>query len=222
MRVVIAGCGRVGSDLAVTLGEEGHDVSIIDHRPETFRRLGGTFNGTTHRGLAYDVRVLREAGIEFADVFVAVTSADNANLMAVQVARSVFGVPRTIARLDDPARAEAYRALDIRYVAASQLTSRVIHEQIVEVEFDYHVTFPGGTDVEIVDMTLGPEAEGLTVGELEVPNALRVAAVRRRSRTIIPDGSFLLQEGDLIVAAARHGVRSRVKRYLIDVEPELA
>ncbi len=214
MRIVIAGCGRVGSDIAITLGEEGHDASIIDKDERTFARLGGTFNGTTHTGLAYDVRVLRDAGIEFADVFVAVTSSDNANLMAVQVARSVFGVPRTLARLDDPARAEAYRALDIRYVPAAQLTSRVIHEQIVEIEFDYHVTFPGTGDVEIVDMTLGPEADGLTVADLEISNALRIAAVRRRSRTIIPDPDFELHVGDLLVAAARHGTRSRIRRYL--------
>jgi K+ transport systems, NAD-binding component len=204
MRIVIAGCGRVGSDLATILGEEGHDVSIVDRDEASFRRLGGTFNGTTHVGFAYDVRVLREAGIEFADVFVAVTSADNANLMSVQVARSVFGVPRTIARLDDPARADAYRALDIRYVPASQLVSRVIYERVVEAEFDYHVTFPAG-DVEIVDMVLGPEVAGMTVADLEVANTLRVAAVRRRSRTIIPDGEFALHEGDLVVAAARHG-----------------
>ncbi|HHC09113.1 MAG TPA: TrkA family potassium uptake protein [Actinobacteria bacterium] len=214
MRVVIAGCGRVGGDVAGTLGEEGHDVSVIDLDESTFQRLGGTFNGTTHRGSAYDVRVLREAGIEFADVFVAVTSSDNANLMAVQVARKVFGVPRTIARLDDPSRADAYRALDIHYIPASQLISRVIHEQVVEAEFDYHVTFPGTGEVEIVDMTLGPEAEGKTVAELELPDALRIAAVRRGGKTVIPDDDFLLREGDLLVAAARHGVRDRVSRYL--------
>jgi len=221
MRIVIAGCGRVGSDIAITLGEEGHDVSIIDKDESAFQRLGGTFNGTTHAGLAYDVRVLREAGIEFADTFVAVTSLDNANLMAVQVARSVFGVPRTLARLDDPARAEAYRAMAIRYVPAAQLVSRVIYEQIVEIEFDYHVTFPGTGNVEVVDMIVGDEAKGLTVAELELPNALRVAAVRRRSKTIIPDPDFELEPGDLIVAAARHGVRGKIRRFLQPLEEEL-
>jgi trk system potassium uptake protein TrkA len=221
MRIVIAGCGRVGSDLAVTLAEEGHDVSVIDNRPDTFRRLGGTFNGTMHTGLAYDVRALRDAGIEFADAFVAVTSSDNGNMMAVQLARSVFGVTKTIARLDDPARAEAYRALDIRYVAAAKLTSRVVHEQLVEEEFDYHVTFPGG-DVEVVDLVLSPNADGVTVGEFEVPDGLRIAAVRRRSRSIIPHPDFKLKGGDLVVAAARHGVRNRVIKYLVDVEPTLS
>jgi trk system potassium uptake protein TrkA len=221
MRIVIAGCGRVGSDLAMTLSEEGHDVSVIDERDETFEILGGTFDGTVYRGLAYDVRVLVEAGIEFADAFVAVTNSDNANAMSVQVARKVFGVPRTIARLDDPARADAYRAMDVRYVAGAQLTSRVIHQQLIDREFDYHVTFPGG-DVEIVEMVLGDTAEGVTVKDFEVPGRLRVAAVRRRSRTVVPDAEFELHPGDLVVAGARHGVLSKVKKYLIDVEPELA
>lgn len=221
MRIVIAGCGRVGSDLALTLSEEGHDVSVIDVIPARFENLGGTFNGTTHEGLAYDVRTLREAGIEFADAFVAVTSNDNANVMAVQVAKKVFGVAKTIARLDDPNRADAYRALSVRYVAASTLVSRVIHEQLVEEEFDYHVTFSGG-DVEIVEMTLGAEGEGLTVADIEIEDDLRVAAIRRGATTYVPDVDFLLHEGDLLVAAARHGVRNRVKKYLADIEPELA
>ena len=221
MRIVIAGCGRVGSDLANTLSNEDHDVSVVDAHEESFELLGGKFNGTVHVGRAYDVRVLKEAGIEFAHAFVAVTNGDNANAMAVQVARKVFNVERTIARLDDPARTEAYKALKIRYVAASRLTSRVLHEQIVEEEFDYHVTFSGG-NVEIIDMVLNDEAVGLTLKDLEVKGKLRVAAVGRNGRTLIPDSDFKLLPGDLVVASARHGVLSRVRDYLVDVEPELA
>jgi Trk K+ transport system NAD-binding subunit len=83
------------------------------------------------------------------------------------------------------------------------------------------VTFPGG-DVEVVDLVLNPNADGVTVGEFEVPDGLRIAAVRRRSRTIIPHSDFKLKGGDLVVAAARHGVRNRVIKYLIDVEPTLS
>ena len=221
MLVVIAGCGRVGSDLAITLSEEGHDVSVIDELPEKLARLGATFNGKTHVGLAYDVKTLRSADIEFAQAFVAVTSNDNANVMAAQVAKEVFGVPNTIARLDDPARAEVYRALDVRYVAGAHLVSRVVHEQIVESEFDYHVTFSGG-DVEIVDMYLNATAEGLLVGEFEISGALRVAAIMRDGRTLVPDPDTTLHEGDLIVGSAKQGTMTKVRKYLVDVEPELS
>jgi len=220
MRIVIAGCGRVGSDLALTLSEEGHDVSVIDSRPAVFDRLGSTFNGTTHQGLGYDVRVLRAAGIEFADAFVAATDSDNANAMAVQVAERVFGVPKTIARLDDPAREDAYRALGVQFVPGAKLTSKVIHEQVVREEFSYHVTFSGG-DVEIVDMIIGREGAGLAVTDLEVPNALRVAAVHRGQRTLVPNDDFVLAQGDLVVAAARSGARKKILRYLAVKEGRL-
>lgn len=214
MLIVIAGCGRVGSDLAMSLSEEGHDVSVVAEDQDRLARLGDSFNGRTEVGLAYDVRTLRRADIEFADAFVAVTPNDNVNLMAVQVAKKVFGVPRTIARLDDPARADAYRALDVDYVAGAHLTSRVIHEQVVEAEFEYHVTFSSG-DVEIVEMTIGPEGDDMAVHDFEVDGRLRVAAVRRDGRTLIPKHDFNLSEGDLVVAAARHGITSKVRKYLV-------
>lgn len=217
MRVVIAGCGRVGSELALAMAEEGHDVSVIDSRPGVFDRLGSTFNGTTHEGLGYDVRALKEAGIEFADAFIAATNSDNANAMAVQVAERVFGVPKTIARLDDPAREEAYRALGVQFVPGAKLTSKVIHEQIVREEFTFHVTFTGG-DVEVVDMTIGPEGAGLPVSNLEIPDDLRVAAVYRDRKTFIPDSRFKLAEGDLVVAAARSGALRKIRRFLAVAE----
>lgn len=219
MRVVIAGCGRVGSDLALTLSEEGHDVSVIDSRQGVFDRLGSTFNGTTHEGPGYDVKVLKAAGIEYADAFIAATDSDNANAMAVQVAERVFGVPKTIARLDDPAREEAYRALGVQFVPGAKLTSKVIHEQIVREEFNFHVTFSGG-DVEIVDMTVGPGGAGRKVADLEIPDDLRVAAIYRGHRTFIPDRDFVLAEGDLVVAAARIGARRKIRRFLAASEDE--
>ena len=195
------------------MAEEGHDVSIIDDRPGKLEALGTTFNGTTHFGRTIDIRMLKEAGIEFADAFAAVTNSDNINVMSAQLAKQVFGVPRTLARLDDPGRADSYRALDISYVAGAQLTANVIFERLVDEEFAYHVTFSGG-DVEVVEMNLGAKANGLTVEGLEVENQLRIAAVRRGDQTYIPESSFELRENDLVVAAARHGVLDRVHPYL--------
>lgn len=213
MHVVIAGCGRVGSDLANRLATSGHDVAIIDASPHELEALGSTFNGSTHTGVAYDVDVLRHAGIEKADVFVAVTDSDNANLMAAEVAKEVFNVPRTLARLDDPAREQAYRTLGVDYVAASRLVANLVFESIVDQEFKYHLTFAEG-DIEVVEMTIGETAVGLTVDQLEVEAGLRVAAVRRGRKTFIPASESALEVGDLVVAALRTGVRSKVKKYL--------
>jgi trk system potassium uptake protein TrkA len=213
MRIVIAGSGRVGGDLADELADNGHDVSVVDISKRALESLGTTFNGSVHLGLAYDVGVLKEAGIEYADAFVAVTDSDNANLMAVQVAKEVFMVPRTIARLDDPNRERAYRELDVAYIPASKLISKVVYEQIVEDEFRFHVTFEDG-EIEIVDMRIGSAADDLPIEDLEIDDRLRVAAVRRDGRTFIPDPGFQLKDGDLVVAAVRKGVVNKIRRYL--------
>ncbi len=214
MRIVIAGAGRVGGDLAHELADHGHDVAVVDHSKTALEDLGTTFNGSVHLGLAYDVGVLKEAGIEYADAFVAVTDSDNANLMAVQLAKEVFMVSKTIARLDDPNRERAYRELDVAYIPASKLISKVVYEQVIEQEFKFHVTFEDG-DTEIVDMRLGAAAEDLLVSDFQIEDRLRVAAVRRDGRTYIPDEEFQLKAGDLVVAAARKGVIGKIRRYLV-------
>lgn len=218
MRIVIAGAGRIGGDLAHELADHGHDVAVVDHSKTALEQLGTTFNGSVHLGVAYDVGILREAGIEYADAFVAVTDSDNANLMAVQLAKEVFMVTKTIARLDDPNRERAYRELDVTYIPASRLISKVVYEQVVEQEFKFHVTFEDG-ETEIVDMRLGPAAEALQVSDFEIEDRLRVAAVRRDAKTFIPDEGFQLKEGDLVVAAARKGVVGKIRRYLV-TEPK--
>ena len=223
MHVVIAGCGRVGSDLALLLSAGKIDVAVIDEVPEKLARLGDAFNGQTEVGSAYDVEVLRRSGIERAEAFIAVTPSDNANVMAAQVAMRVFSVPRTIARLDDPGRAESYDILGVEYVAGAHMVSTVLYEQIIETEFDYHVTFNDPyTDIAIVELHLGPEAEGITVSDLEVKERLRVSAVTRNGSTFIPGPDTVLRSKDMLVAAARHGVLGKVKRYLVDKKPPLA
>jgi trk system potassium uptake protein len=124
------------------------------------------------------------------DAFVAATDSDNSNAMAVKVAKRVFGVAKTIGRLDDPAREDAYRALDVQFVPGARLTSKVIHQQLVQEEFAFHVA--SGGDVEIVDMDVGLDGAGLSLETLEQPGELRVVAVTRGTRTIIPSSDFEL------------------------------
>ncbi len=113
MRVVILGCGRVGASLASLLDKEGHEVTVVDRNSDQFRRLDPEFGGTAVVGTGIDQDVLRRAGIEQADVFVAVTNGDNTNVMAAQIAKHVFGVSRVIARIYDPVREETYQRLGL-------------------------------------------------------------------------------------------------------------
>ncbi|MBI4320656.1 MAG: NAD-binding protein [Chloroflexi bacterium] len=113
MRVIILGCGRVGAKLATILDGEGHDVTIIDLNSDQFRRLGPDFKGTAMVGTGIDEDVLRRAGIEQADAFVAVTNGDNTNIMCSQMARVIFNVQKVITRIYDPVREETYRGMGL-------------------------------------------------------------------------------------------------------------
>jgi trk system potassium uptake protein len=131
MRVVILGCGRVGANLANSLDREGHSISIIDHRSESFQRFLSTeFRGSAILGNGLDEDVLRSAGIEQADVFAAVTDKDNTNIMASQVAQFVFGVKKVVCRIYDPNRNEAYNTLGLETVAPILISANRIRDML--------------------------------------------------------------------------------------------
>ncbi|HEY3329710.1 MAG TPA: NAD-binding protein [Capsulimonadaceae bacterium] len=131
MNVLILGCGRVGSTLARQLVQEGHSLTVIDLTGDAFRRLGPKFKGQRIVGTGMDQDVLRRAGIEAADVFVAVTNGDNTNIMAAQIARNVFNVKKTLARIYDPIRAEAYRELGIETLCTTTVATAILRSAIV-------------------------------------------------------------------------------------------
>jgi trk system potassium uptake protein TrkA len=123
MRTVIVGCGRVGSSLARWLGEEGEQVTVIDSNERAFNRLGDDFTGDMIFGSGVDEDVLRRAGAEGADAFVAVTDADTTNIMAAQLARHLFGITTVVCRLYDPARESVYRELGLKTICPTTLSA---------------------------------------------------------------------------------------------------
>jgi len=131
MRVVVVGCGRVGSTLARRLAAEGHTVSVVDERPSAFERLGNDFGGEMVVGSGLDQATLRRAGIEQADCFAAVTQGDNRNLMAAQLALEIFKVKRVITRVYDPIRAEVYREMGVETICSTIIGATLIHDYFV-------------------------------------------------------------------------------------------
>ena len=129
--VVILGCGRVGSTLARQLSSEGHAVTMIDLTGDSFRRLGPRFKGPRVVGTGLDQDTLRKAALDRADVFIAVTQGDNTNIMAAQIAREVFAVPRVIARIYDPIRAQAYREMGIITLCTTTLATGLIRAEVL-------------------------------------------------------------------------------------------
>lgn len=129
MRIIILGCGRLGAHLARRLDREGHAVTIIDRNGESFARLGSDFRGTMVLGTGIDQDILRRAGIEQANAFIAVTNGDNTNAMAAEIAKLVFHVPRVVARLYDPVREDTYHTLGLmETVCPTLIGADKIHE----------------------------------------------------------------------------------------------
>ena len=138
LKLLIVGCGRVGSQLAADMDKSGHDVVIIDRDPNMFSRaasrgvLTNDFKGNQVVGNGTDAEVLRRAGIEDADGFVAVTDGDNRNIMAAQVALHIFKVPRVVARIYDPERAEAYEKLGLHTICPTIEGAKHIEKTLLE------------------------------------------------------------------------------------------
>lgn len=127
-KIVILGCGRVGSTLARQMSGEGHDVTVLDQTSDSFRRLGAKFKGQRLVGSGLDQDLLNRAHLKDADVFIAVTQGDNTNIMAAQIAREVYSIPRVMARIYDPIRAQAYRELGITTLCTTTLAAGLLHD----------------------------------------------------------------------------------------------
>ncbi len=130
MNILIMGCGRVGARLATLLDEDGHKVTILDNDTYSFRRLPASFGGTALFGNGIDEESLKKAGIEKADVFVAVTQGDNRNVMACQIAKHIFNVPRVVCRIYDPLREEMYSALGLETLSPTKIIGQLLREMI--------------------------------------------------------------------------------------------
>jgi trk system potassium uptake protein len=196
VHVVIMGCGRVGSTLALSLEQRGHSVAVIDSDADAFRRLGGDFTGATVNGVGFDRDVLLSAGIERADAFAAVSSGDNSNIISARVARETFGVERVVARIYDPKRAEVYERLGIPTVAtvrwtADRMLRHLVPEGNVEIWRD-----PTST-VSIMEIPMHPDWIGQSVGDLEARSGTRLAYLMRFGLAMLPTASTVIQDGDL-------------------------
>ena len=130
MKVVIMGCGRVGGRLAGLLDADGHEVTILDVEPYSFRWLPAAFKGMAMVGNGLDEDTLRKAGIEEADIFVSTTQGDNRNVMAAQIAKHIFNVPRVVSRIYDPIREEMYHSLGIETISPTKVGAELLKKVI--------------------------------------------------------------------------------------------
>jgi trk/ktr system potassium uptake protein len=201
VHIVVAGCGRVGSALAVGLTETGHTVAIIDRRSEAFIRLPPGFKGQTIEGVGFDRDRLIEAGIERADALAAVTNGDNSNILIVRVAKETFGIDRVVARIYDPRRAAIYQRLGIPTVATVAWTTERVLRRLLPDEPAVEWVDPRAR-VCLVERLVAPAWAGHPAAELDDEGLMRLVGLSRLGSALLPTRDLVLQEGDVVYLAA--------------------
>ena len=201
MYVIIAGCGRVGAELAKLLSGEGHDVVIIDKSRESFSRLGDTFNGLTMVGNGFDLALLKQVGIEKADAFCAVTNGDNTNLISAQVAKKIFRVPKVFARVYDPQRAHIYAALGLDIISGTMLFSSMLRDKIIESRFSSYLI--ESKDLGVIEIEVKDNLVGKTIQDINISGEFIVTAIRRMQGVIIPDPKTILKNKDTLMGVVK-------------------
>jgi len=134
VKVVILGCGRVGSTLATMLDRSGHTVAVIDQSSDSFQRLSPEFGGETIVGNGVDEDVMMRAGIKDADAFVAITNGDNRNIMASQIAKEIFRVKKVMCRIYDPIREQTYHELGMDTMCPTTIGAQMFFDALLKAK----------------------------------------------------------------------------------------
>ncbi|MBN1921353.1 MAG: TrkA family potassium uptake protein [Anaerolineae bacterium] len=213
MKFIVIGCGRIGATLARTLALRGHLVTVVDRDPAAFERLGVSFKGHTVVGVAFDRDTLIEAGIERTDGVALTTASDEANITAGRLALQVFQVPRVVARVYDPRKAEIYKRLGLQTVSlvtwgVNRIADLMCHS---DLEVVYSV---GGGQVDVVMVEASPLLAGRTVRDLTVSGELVVIAITRGGDTFLPTLGAVLQVGDELHLAVLATAKERARTLL--------
>jgi trk system potassium uptake protein TrkA len=196
VHVIVVGCGRVGSGLAVSLTAEGHSVAVIDKNERAFRRLKD-WDGQRLVGSGFDRDDLEKAGAERAGALAAVTSGDNTNILTVRIARETYEIPNVVARIYDPRRAEIYQRLGIPTVATVTWTIDQVRRRLLP-EDDVREWSDATGRLALVERSLPDSWAGRPLSELEQPGRLTVVAVTRAGQPRLDAHELTGQEGDVL------------------------
>jgi trk system potassium uptake protein TrkA len=213
MKVIVVGCGRMGAELALALAREGSDVTVVDRDRRAFERLGGGFAGETVEGVGFDRDVLLRAGIERSDALAALTSGDNANIVTARIARTVFRVPKVVARVYDPRRAEVYARLGLQTVSTTAWGVSRVQQLLMHAELNV-IRSIGTGGLSIVEHEVPSHWVGRDVGHVSAPGAISVTAILRRDAALLPAHETVFQQGDLAVIAVMAHARGRLEHLL--------
>lgn len=206
MYIIVIGCGRLGSNLAKELADDGHDVCIIDRDGNKLRNLGSGFNGQRIKGIEFDSDKLFEAGIKQAEALLAVTSDDNVNITVSLIAEKIYHVPKIIARVNDPGRKYIYDKLGIKTINPVQLGVKILKSRLIVKSLDVVSTLDNG--YEIIELLVSKE-KSVSVSEIEEKYSCIISGVIREGNISLPQKSEFIGNGDKIICTIQKKDKGR-------------
>ena len=213
MKLVIVGCGRVGSGLANSLSSEGHDIVVIDKSKRAFRRLDDGFPGQRIVGSGFDKDALTKAGASSADALAAVTSGDNSNILCARIARENYGIANVVARIYDPRRAEIYQRLGIPTVATVTWTIDQVRRWLLPDEAKSSWIDATGT-LQVLERPLPASWAGRPLGGLTVPGRFTLISVTRSGSARLDCNELVGQDSDMLQFAVSTAAISELSELL--------
>jgi trk system potassium uptake protein TrkA len=218
MYLIIAGGGKVGTNLTRSLLRAGHEVTLIEQQPYRFERLEAEFEHQVIRGDATEMFVLERAGIKRPpDLLIAATGDDEDNIIICQLAREKYGVNNVIARINDPRNQPYFDLLGISpTVSATGAIMGLIEHEVPDHGL-IHLLELRKENLEIVELTIDENAnsKGKRVGALRLPDGARIISVVRHGTAEIPDEQTQLQIGDQVLAILEPGKEDELRRALL-------
>lgn len=199
--IIIVGCGRVGAELAVSLWQKGHRVTVLDANPRSFERLGTEFQGRTVQGDGMDQEALKRAGIAEAHALAAVTTSDSVNIVVARVAQDIFYLKHVVARVYNPRRTPVYEKLGLQTIASSSWAAQRI-EQVILHPGMRSLHMVGGGEVEVYEISVPKEWDGRLVRDLLPAEGAALVALARSGHGLIPTPETPLQVNDLLQVSA--------------------
>lgn len=213
MHVVVVGCGRVGSGLAIALVDEGHTVAVIDKQLASFRRLPETWSGGRVHGVGFDRDSLEAAGIRDANALAAVTNGDNSNIVTARIARETYQVPAVVARIYDPRRAEVFQRLGIQTVATVTWTTNQVLRRVFPDRSAVEWSDPA-EHVRLVERLLPDVWAGARLTDLERPKEIRLVAITRAGIAQVASPEMIGQEGDILHVLVSDGAKELFEKQM--------
>ena len=218
MHVIIAGCGRVGSELATNLERLGHSVAVVDKHEKSFKRLRADFGGKQVVGFVFDRDVLEEAGIKEADAFASVTNGDNSNIVSARMAKEHYRLPQVVARIYDPRRAQIYQRLGIQTVATVRWTTDQILRLLLPEDVPVEYTLDNG-EVVITAVPAPKQLVGRKAFDVDLAGRRRLVALSRFGVPRVPDPALTIQEGDTLHISVVRGEAAELDDALKNLAP---